>query len=387
MKDGCRHRNCRGFCIVMFVWTGNRRQPERLPGERSLLAKPQAVACRLRGTNSLYLPHLPPASSSLHRSTRWIARIRVVCHVSSSPYTRAVLILLTNDDGIRAPGILAMYRELTKLGEVHVVAPETVQSATGHGITLDTPLLTQRVTIENGFTGVAIGGRPADCVKVAVSQILPRRPDLVVSGMNSGANVGINVLYSGTVAAAIEAAFLGLPSIAVSLHLKSEVPLDFAQAGTVREAGHRANRRCGIEGRSMRQHQPAAAASGREPGRCARRGQCVNPWTDEYERRQDPRRARVLLEQQRLHARQDGRRHRRRQTARQIRDGDAVAVRHDRPHPRPRVGAAERGTCRENDGKKREGAAPMRSGDVRGGNRAMIVLPTNGRVGASIRLS
>src|SRR5688572_21469143 len=141
-----------------------------------------------------------------------------------------MLILLTNDDGIMAPGIVAMYRELVKLGDVHVVAPETVQSATGHGITLTAPLLTSRVTIENAFTGTAVDGRPADCVKLAVAQLLPREPDLVVSGMNAGANVGINVIYSGTVAAAIEAAFLGLPSIAVSLYLKNDVPTDYKRA-------------------------------------------------------------------------------------------------------------------------------------------------------------
>src|SRR3954447_22789104 len=141
-----------------------------------------------------------------------------------------MLILLTNDDGINAPGIVALYRELVKLGDVHVVAPETVQSATGHGITLTTPLLTNKVTIENGFTGIAVDGRPADCVKLAVAKLLPRTPDLVVSGMNSGANVGINVIYSGTVAAAIEAAFLGLSSIAVSLFLRKEVETDYAGA-------------------------------------------------------------------------------------------------------------------------------------------------------------
>src|SRR6516165_6081538 len=141
-----------------------------------------------------------------------------------------MLILLTNDDGIRAPGLVAMYRELTQLGEVHVVAPETVQSATGHGITLSTPLLTNRVTVEQVFSGIAVDGRPADCVKLAVAKLLPRRPDLVVSGINSGANVGINVIYSGTVAAAIEAAFLGLPSIALSLYAKNGAPIDYAAA-------------------------------------------------------------------------------------------------------------------------------------------------------------
>src|SRR4051812_10055478 len=145
-------------------------------------------------------------------------------------------ILLTNDDGIRAPGIFAMWRELTALGNVHVIAPETVQSATGHGITVASPLLTNRVIMDHGFEGIAVDGRPADCVKLAMNQLLPQKPDLVVSGMNEGANVGINVIYSGTVAAAIEAAFLGCPSIAVSLHLKHDiynkrdVPIDFSRA-------------------------------------------------------------------------------------------------------------------------------------------------------------
>src|SRR5438105_1684989 len=124
-------------------------------------------------------------------------------------------VLLTNDDGIRAPGISAMWRELADwVGDesVDVVAPEAHESATGHGITISRPLMSQRVTVEAGFTGTAVEGRPADCVKVALAQIVSPEPDLVVSGMNAGANVGINVLYSGTVAAAIEAAFLGRPA-------------------------------------------------------------------------------------------------------------------------------------------------------------------------------
>src|SRR5258707_11695379 len=143
------------------------------------------------------------------------------------------LILLTNDDGITAPGLVAMYRHLTDMAQVQVVAPETVQSATGHGITLSQPLLTNRVEVENAFTGTAVAGSPADCVKLAISQILPRRPDLVISGINSGANVGINVIYSGTVAAAIEAAFLGVPAIALSLYLKRDIPPDYARTAVL----------------------------------------------------------------------------------------------------------------------------------------------------------
>ena len=143
-----------------------------------------------------------------------------------------MFILLTNDDGIRAPGLVALYRELLKVGhEVQVVAPETVQSATGHGVTTSAPLLTSKVRVEDAFEGIAVDGRPADCVKLAINQLCgDRLPDLVVSGMNSGTNVGINVIYSGTVAAAIEAGFLGLPAIAVSLYLKSDVETDYARA-------------------------------------------------------------------------------------------------------------------------------------------------------------
>lgn len=119
--------------------------------------------------------------------------------------------------------MLALYREIKNIAdEVLVVAPLTVQSATSHGVTFHQPLMTETVEVD-GTIGVAVDGRPADSVKLAISHIWPERmggkPDLVISGMNAGANVGINVIYSGTVAAAIEAAFLGVPAIAVSLHL------------------------------------------------------------------------------------------------------------------------------------------------------------------------
>ncbi|MBC8309567.1 MAG: 5'/3'-nucleotidase SurE [Phycisphaerales bacterium] len=136
-------------------------------------------------------------------------------------------ILLTNDDGIRAPGIIALHKALQDLGELVVFAPETVQSATSHGITYTSPLMTQMVEVTESMSGVAVDGRPADCVKLALEALWEERfgegtrPDLTISGMNSGSNVGINIIYSGTVAAAIESAFLGVPSIAVSLHLKN----------------------------------------------------------------------------------------------------------------------------------------------------------------------
>jgi len=200
-----------------------------------------------------------------------------------------MLILLTNDDGIHAPGIEAMWRELVKLGEVVVVAPETVQSATGHGITIEQPLLTSKVTVAEGFTGIAVDGRPADCVKLAINQLLPRQPDLVVSGINAGANVGINVIYSGTVAAAIEAAFLGLPSIAVSLFLRNEVPTDFAGAAIYARQMIDQIQSQGLKGgQCINVNLPAIPTGGKPAGvRTAR--QCTRPWVDTYDKRVTPR--------------------------------------------------------------------------------------------------
>ena len=148
-------------------------------------------------------------------------------------------ILLTNDDGIRAPGIIALHKALKSLGEIIVIAPETVQSATSHGITYTKPLMTQKVDVTDSMSGTAIDGRPADCVKLAMRALWEERfgkgeqPDLTISGMNSGSNVGINIIYSGTVAAAIESAFFGVPAIAVSLHLNNRDKICYDRAAEI----------------------------------------------------------------------------------------------------------------------------------------------------------
>lgn len=143
-------------------------------------------------------------------------------------------ILLTNDDGVYAPGLRALRTELQKLGEVTVVAPAAEQSAVGHSITLLTPLLVQEVLDEHDAPmGWAVEGRPADCVKLALLELLAEPPDLIVSGLNAGSNAGINVLYSGTVAAAIEGAFFHCTSIAVSLEYLKPKPLDFHRAANL----------------------------------------------------------------------------------------------------------------------------------------------------------
>jgi 5'-nucleotidase len=122
------------------------------------------------------------------------------------------LILVTNDDGIRAPGLAMLAAAMEPLGEVHVFAPDRQQSAVGHGVSLHRPL---RVT-QTAERWHMVDGTPADCVMLAVRSLLPRRPALVVSGINPGANLGDDVTYSGTVAGAYEAMLLGLPGIAFS---------------------------------------------------------------------------------------------------------------------------------------------------------------------------
>jgi 5'-nucleotidase len=126
-------------------------------------------------------------------------------------------VLLTNDDGIFAKGIETLYLALQNEHDVTVVAPETEQSAVGHAITMIDPLRVKAVNRNGTFFGYALNGTPADCVKLAITELLKPPPEIVVSGINMGANVGVNVIYSGTVSAATEGTLLGIPSIAVSL--------------------------------------------------------------------------------------------------------------------------------------------------------------------------
>ncbi|HEY7118765.1 MAG TPA: 5'/3'-nucleotidase SurE [Tepidisphaeraceae bacterium] len=202
-----------------------------------------------------------------------------------------MFILLTNDDGIRAPGLVALYRALAAAGhEIRVVAPETVQSATGHGITMSVPLLTSRVQVEDAFEGIAVDGRPADCVKLAINQLCrDRLPDLVLSGINSGTNVGINVIYSGTVAAAIEAGFLGLPAIAVSLYLRNDIETNYPRAAAYATKTIDRIMDASLQAGQIATINLPALRAGEEPAGVRVVRQCTRPWVDTYERRQDPK--------------------------------------------------------------------------------------------------
>ncbi len=139
-----------------------------------------------------------------------------------------MLILLTNDDGIFAPGLEALRDAVADMGELVVYAPDSARSATGRGITLSEPVAVERVHVGGRFWGQAVAGSPADCVKIAVQELTDPPPELLLAGINPGANVGINVFYSGTVAAAAEGASFGIPSVAFSLDRQGK--LDFARA-------------------------------------------------------------------------------------------------------------------------------------------------------------
>lgn len=143
-------------------------------------------------------------------------------------------ILLTNDDGFSAEGIRFLFDDLSKNSEVTIVAPKEQQSGIGHAFTYKKPLFYSRFQVSNGFTGYSVSGTPADCVKFALGHLLHEKPDLVVSGINEGKNTGIASFYSGTIAAAREAAFWRVPAIAFSVCEKAVKYLNLYAAISVK---------------------------------------------------------------------------------------------------------------------------------------------------------
>jgi 5'-nucleotidase len=130
---------------------------------------------------------------------------------------RKPLILVTNDDGVTAPGIAALIEVMKTLGDVVIVAPDKAQSGMGHAITINSTLRINKIKVYNVKAEYSCTGTPVDCVKFAVNKIMHRKPDLCVSGINHGTNMSINVIYSGTMSAAVEGAIEGIPSIGFSL--------------------------------------------------------------------------------------------------------------------------------------------------------------------------
>ncbi|MCX6296256.1 MAG: 5'/3'-nucleotidase SurE [Bacteroidetes bacterium] len=143
--------------------------------------------------------------------------------------TKRPLILVTNDDGITAPGIAALIDVVKTLGDVVIVAPDKPQSGMGHAITINSTLRIEKVNFYGVLAEYSCSGTPVDCVKIAINKILKRKPDLVVSGINHGSNMSINVIYSGTMSAAVEGAIESVPSIGFSL-LNESIDADFSAA-------------------------------------------------------------------------------------------------------------------------------------------------------------
>ena len=195
-------------------------------------------------------------------------------------------VLLTNDDGIHAPGLMALYEELNGDFELDIVAPESEMSAVGHAITLSSPLRVQTVDKNGTFFGYGVTGTPADCVKIAVQELLKKTPDIIISGINLGANVGVNVLYSGTVSAATEGAFWGIKSAAISLNTRTNPDFRFS-ARFSREIIRFITEEGLQGGTALNVNIPALPADKITGVSITRQG--VGRFDERYERRIDPR--------------------------------------------------------------------------------------------------
>lgn len=203
-----------------------------------------------------------------------------------------MIILLTNDDGIRADGLAALAEAAADLGEPRVVAPMSEQSGASHSITLSEPLRTAPVDRGGKRFGVGVQGTPADCVKLGLRELLPEPPGLVLSGVNWGPNLGIHMLYSGTVSAAVEGAMQGVPSVAVSLGWSEEPDFHTAARMGVAVARHAltlAERADPDSGWTplFSVSVPACPKDQIKGFRMARQSTAI--WTETYERREDPR--------------------------------------------------------------------------------------------------
>lgn len=195
-------------------------------------------------------------------------------------------ILVCNDDGIFSNGIRALAQALERIGHVDVVAPNAQQSAVGHALTVAVPLRAERYEHNGKFFGWAINGTPADCVKLAVTELLPEKPDLLVSGINYGRNTAISIVYSGTVSGATEGTMLGIPSIAVSLDTFS-ADADFDASAEVAIAMAQKVLEHGLPpGVLLNVNVPAVSAEGIRGIRVVPQGESY--WNDHYDKRIDP---------------------------------------------------------------------------------------------------
>lgn len=240
----------------------------------------------LKSLEAAVLDRTPGGTEEINRKALHLRIVEAKKIRSTARVKRSMRILLTNDDGIYAKGIEALFLTLRRDHAVTVVAPTTEQSAIGHAITFLNPLRVTPVQRNGGFFGYALDGTPADCVKIAVTTLLDPPPQMVVSGINMGANVGVNVIYSGTVSAATEAALLGIPAVAISID--SFDATDFSAATTFLPRLLRLIEQNGLPaGVSLNVNVPDVPASLVRGVRVTHQGkmQCI----ETYDRRVDPR--------------------------------------------------------------------------------------------------
>ncbi|MDI6779461.1 MAG: 5'/3'-nucleotidase SurE [Bacteroidota bacterium] len=196
-----------------------------------------------------------------------------------------VKILISNDDGIDAPGIYALANEIKKMGDVIVVAPDEQQSAVGHAITMNYPLRATKFYKNGKFFGYAIDGTPTDAVKLAVNSLLKEPPDLIISGINHGANTAISIIYSGTVSAATEGTILGIPSIAVSLTTYGKPDFRYA-AKVARKIANIVLKKGLPKGVLLNVNVPAVSEKEIKGIKVTRQSKAT--WDDWFEARRDP---------------------------------------------------------------------------------------------------
>jgi len=196
------------------------------------------------------------------------------------------LILITNDDGIHAPGLKILTDVMRQLGDVIVVAPDKPMSATGHAVTITSPLRIQKLREETGFREFSCSGTPADCVKIGQKAILGKKPDLVVSGINHGSNASVNVIYSGTMAAVIEGAIDNIPSIGFSLDDYS-FSADFSKCAPYIRSIAENVLKCGLPDYTcLNVNIPSVNGSPIKGIRIVR--QAMAFWDEKFDHRQDP---------------------------------------------------------------------------------------------------
>lgn len=201
-----------------------------------------------------------------------------------------MLILVTNDDGINAPGIWALASAIAELGRVMIVAPSEEQSGTGHSITVHRPLRVERIESSSGIDTYVVNGTPADCVKLGMEGISEERPSIVISGINRGPNLGTDVLYSGTVSAAVEGAIMGALAMAVSVNLDHNHTGEFDYTPSASIAKYLVERfsREGLPKDTLLNVNVPAVPEGDIKGvKCTRLG--TRRYRDVFDKRVDPR--------------------------------------------------------------------------------------------------